>query len=170
MRMDLFIASRMRPNPDLQRRLVRAGITDEEVRGVRDAATKLGLVERMVSPNRYRQVFGDPEIETGERWFYPMPLWPEHRFELVFLDGLVSLNGFLLRTAARIASQVRPVEIEEIRRLFRVGHHTSLVVAAVLGVPLRVDGWERMEDWHYRLESGTEITLEFDFELLGAII
>jgi hypothetical protein len=74
MRMDLFIASRMRPNPDLRTRLVRAGITDEELRCVRDEATKLGLVERMVSRNKCRQVFGDPEIDTGERCFYPMAL------------------------------------------------------------------------------------------------
>jgi hypothetical protein len=79
------------------------------------------------------------------------------------------LNGFSLRTAAPIASYVRPVAIEEIRRLFQIGHHTSVEVTAVLGVPLQVDGWERMEDWHYRLESGTRITLEFDFELLGSI-
>lgn len=168
MRLDLFVASLMRPNAELRERLRRGGVSDAELRVERDRGTRLGLLERNASLDLYLHVFGDPESVEDGRCFYGLHLWPEHRFEVAVSDGLLSLGGFSLR-GSPLCRLLTVGSADEVRRQFRIGYHTSAEVQTSLGAPSRVTGWERMEDWSYRLGSSGEITFAFDFELLGAI-
>jgi hypothetical protein len=170
MRLDMFIASLMRPNGDLQRRLAWVRASENDLRTVRDWGRSIGLLESDATLALYRETFGLPEATAGNKLFYAMPLWPEHRFEIAVVEGRMSLNGFSLRNPEPFPPLGPLGSLGDVDHLLRIGHHTSAEVAALLGNPVRIDGWERMEDWHYSLESGFHVFFEFDFELLTAIV
>lgn len=179
MDLDLFLAAHMGLNADLRRRLERAGVSPRDLDCAKNRPLARKVMQRNAAFDSFAEAFGPPVQVHGDRSYHRLSLWPDHRFEVRDLDGLLALNGFRLKTYVdgEILSSGSPLgrrihsaepngsSAEESEGVFVVGYHTAPEIERVLGRPKRISGWERMEDWEY--DRGTVFSFEFD--LLSAI-
>lgn len=170
MKLDLIIAATMRPNPDLAARLKKSSITPRDLQQARAQAIEGGVINRRISPSELIAYLGQPATTEPDSLKYDLNLWPDHTFEFgVHEAGWVTHNGFALRSdrPTRVPEQV---PLSSVLPAFTVGLHTTSEVQLALGPPDTMHGWERMEDWFYRVpQSENHIVLEFDFRLLTGL-
>ncbi|MFJ8104883.1 hypothetical protein [Streptomyces sp. NPDC096132] len=84
--------------------------------------------------SRYRSVLGEPESRTARRvgdldceaWLWPIPVWPELRFEVLLAPGGGVWNEWLVRAPGRPAPDLRTLDdltawsstVDEVARAF----------------------------------------------------
>lgn len=172
MKIDVFLASLMRPNPDLSDRLKRAGVTEEQLRVVTEEAKAAGLLSgHSLDPTAAETFFGAPMEKNSEHWRYELVLWPEHYFDLGLTESGRLLNkGFALRSPdLRLPASI-PLEYESVERVLRPGFHTQSEVKRLLGAPAESQGWNALEDWFYGPVRGDQfVVVELDFGLLATV-
>ncbi len=172
MTLDLFLASMMRDNSDLQRRLSSAGVMKSMLLEVRDRARDAGLLGgRSIPLEDYVAFFGTPSEVTGDTLRYVLRLWPDHLFEAgINAFGGVFDRGFVLKGSGAPLTPPVSLEFDTLRRQFRPGFHTMGEVDQVLGKPDKDQAWGAMEDWLYGpIKNGRYVAFEFDFRLLSAV-
>lgn len=176
MDLDLFLAAHMRPMPELRRRLERAGVSPRDLDRAKNRPLARKVVQRNAPFDSFSEAFGPPVQVDGDRSYHRLLLWPDHRFEVRNLDGLLALNGFRLKTNVDSEGASEGAALghwrestgssnEEVEAMFVIGYHTAIEVERVLGRAARISGWERMEDWEY----DRDVVFAFDFDLLSDI-
>jgi hypothetical protein len=171
LKLDLFLASLMRQNDDLRRRLESAGISGHDLRQAKERARSAGLLRPFhVTPEIFTECFGPPARIEGEVLTYELALWPRHLYEVGIQESSwITHRGFLLKEPdiPRTAS----LELSVVKTVFTIGHHTQREVEGALGSAAKVEAWNPMEDWLYGPVSGEQYTVfEFDFGLLSGAV
>jgi hypothetical protein len=169
MLLDIFLASLMRENADLRARIQGAGITNGQLRTVKEQAKAARVLGgRILNPTDFVDFFGPPLQSDARQWRYELLLWPEHYYELELTEwgGLLD-KGFALKVPdVRLPASVS-VDRDAVENILRRGFHTQIEVKRVLGTPAETQGWNAMEDWFYGPVRGDQyLVMEFDFSLL----
>jgi hypothetical protein len=150
LRLDLTLASQMRPHPVLSARLRELGLSRRELKVAIKRAAEAGVIGQIRIPWMVvLEYFGEPEARGLDHLTYRLTLWPEHHFRFgIHPQGWVSHDGFQLITPAT-RHVPTPTVLSDARRVLQPGHDTVLEVREILDAPKLVQGWERMEDWYY---------------------
>jgi hypothetical protein len=171
LRLDLTVASQMRPHADLAARLKLFGLRPAMLKASVRYATEAGVINQLRIPWRVIvDYFGEPVTHGSDYLVYQLVLWPSHQFHFeIHEQGWVSHNGFRLITPDPIQIK-QPKSLDEAKKVLTPGYHTALEIKDGLHAPRLVQGWERMEDWYYTLPmSRHHLALEFDFGLLTGV-
>lgn len=150
-RLDLWVAAAMEMDPALHRVLVRNGVEQRTLAGIRDDAAAAGISEHsLTTPAQIVEFFGAPVTARADHFVYDSVLWPAHLFIWAISRwGDAGPLGFRLREPLALAPMRVDADLEQLRAQLRAWQHTEHEVRCALGVADRMIGYPHSSHWLY---------------------